>query len=207
MIIWQEAPNVVVVPAVTPDDRFRYMLMIGLLLVMIIGVPYRLRARTGEKLDRRQEGLFILIALRLVALAGFIALFAYLLNPANLAFSAVLLPDWLRWTGVCVGCMTICLLFWTLRTLGKNLTDTVVTRQHHTLVTTGPYRWVRHPFYVCAALLSLAVSLVSANAFFLVYGGVIFSLLALRIRVEEAWRLNVSSRSAGSAAGKRVGSW
>lgn len=170
----------VVVPAVTPDDRFRYILMIGLLLLMIIGVPRRLRARTGEKLDRRQEGLFILIALRLVALVGMIALAAYSLNPANLHFTAMPLPDWLRWIGVGVGCMTLCLLFWTLRSLGKNLTDTVVTRKHHTLVTTGPYRWVWHPFYVCAGLITLGAFLVSANAFFLVCGGLILLLLTLR---------------------------
>ena len=160
--------------------------MTGLLLLVIIGVPHRLRARTGEKLDRRQEGLFILVALRSVALVGVIAMVAYLLNPANLAFSGVPLPDWLRWGGVCVWGMTLCLLLWTLRTLGKNLTDTVVTRQRHTLVTTGPYRWVRHPFYVCAALMTVAISLVSANAFFLIDGGLIFLLLALRLRVEEA---------------------
>jgi protein-S-isoprenylcysteine O-methyltransferase Ste14 len=117
-------------------------------------------------------------------------LVAYLLNPANVHFSAVPLPDWLRWAGVAVGCVTLCLLYWTLRTLGKNLTDTVVTRQQHTLVTTGPYRWVRHPFYVCAALFTLAVFLVSANAFFLITGGLLLLLLAVRSRVEEANLLN-----------------
>jgi len=149
-------------------------------------VFHRLKARTGEKLDRRQEGLFSLVALRLVALAGMIALMAYFENSANLAFSAVPLPDWLRWAGVGVGCMTLYLLFWTLQSLGKNLTDTVVTRTHHTLVTTGPYRWIRHPFYTCAASVALAVSLVSANAFFLLTGGLIFLLLALRTHAEEA---------------------
>jgi len=176
---------------VTPDERFGFILLLGILVLMSIGVFHRLKARTGEKLDRKQEGLFILIALRLVALAGMIALVAYFLNPAHLDFSAVPLPGWLRWAGVGVGCMTLCLLFWTLRTLGKNLTDTVVTRKHHLLVTTGPYRWVRHPFYVCAALVTMAVALISANAFFLVTGGVIFLLLAVRTRVEEA---NLQSR-------------
>ena len=48
--------------------------------------------------------------------------------------------------------VTACgLLVWTFRCLGKNLTDTVVTRQEHTLVMQGPYRWVRHPFYDFAA--------------------------------------------------------
>jgi protein-S-isoprenylcysteine O-methyltransferase Ste14 len=181
-----EPHDIVTIAVVTPDDRFRYILVLGLLGLMGIMVFHRLKARTGEKLDRKQEGLFSLVGLRLLALAGMIALVAYFRNPANLAFSAVPLPDWLRWAGVGVGCMTLCLLFWTLRNLGKNLTDTVVTRTHHTLITTGPYRWVRHPFYTCAALVALTVSLISANAFFLVTGGFIFLLLALRTRVEEA---------------------
>ena len=110
---------------------------------------------------------------------------AYLLNPASLEFTAVPLPLWARWLGVGLGCLTGLLLFWTLRSLGKNLTDTVVTRRHHTLVTTGPYKWVRHPFYVCAALIAVATTLTSANAIFVVTGGLVLSLLAIRTRVEE----------------------
>ena len=39
------------------------------------------------------------------------------------------------------------LIVWAFQSLGSNLTDTVVTRRQHTLITHGPYRWVRHPFY------------------------------------------------------------
>jgi protein-S-isoprenylcysteine O-methyltransferase Ste14 len=65
------------------------------------------------------------------------------------------------------------------------VTDTVVTRKEHTLVTTGPYRWVRHPFYVAFALAVLANSLVTANWFLFVTGGVVFVLLVVRTRKEE----------------------
>jgi protein-S-isoprenylcysteine O-methyltransferase Ste14 len=186
LAVSQESNEVVAEAEAMSDVQSRYILMVGLLVLLSIGVFHRLRARTGEKLDRLQEGLFILIALRLTALAGVIALVAYLLNPKNLAFSAVPLPDWLRWAGGGIGFVALGLFSWTLRTLGRNLTDTVVTRKLHTLVITGPYRWVRHPFYLCAALITVAVSLVSANALFLVSGALIFLLLALRTRVEEA---------------------
>jgi len=62
------------------------------------------------------------------------------------------------------------LLVWMFRTLGRNLTDTVVTRKEHTLVTTGPYRWIRHPFYTSAGLLGVANSLAAANWFFFATG-------------------------------------
>ena len=77
------------------------------------------------------------------------------------------------------------LLVWTFRCLGKNLTDTVVTRQKHALVIEGPYRWVRHPFYDSAALLAVGVSLTAANWFLFVTGVVLFCLLIIRTRTEE----------------------
>ena len=78
------------------------------------------------------------------------------------------------------------LLTWTLRSLGTNLTDTVVTRHAHTLVTKGPYRWVRHPFYDAMAMLIVAFALIAANWFVLVTGAVAFVLPAARSRTEEA---------------------
>ena len=79
------------------------------------------------------------------------------------------------------------LLFsWVFRSLGKNLTDTVVTRAEHTLVTTGPYRWVRHPFYAAGFSFFVAASLMSANWYLAVAGGLAGVLLALRTRTEEA---------------------
>ena len=95
------------------------------------------------------------------------------------------LPDWLRWAGVVSGIAGGGLLLWTFRTLGPNLTDTVVTRKTHTLVTRGPYRWVRHPFYDSAALCILANSLVAANWFILLTGVLALGLLVIRTNKEE----------------------
>jgi len=167
------------------DHTFRLILLAGFVLVVPIGVWHRLRARTNERLDRRQEGLFVLITLRLTGLAGMTGFIAYLINPACMAWAAVPLPVWLRWVGVGFGLIAGLLLVWTFRSLGRNLTDTVVTRQEHTLVTTGPYRWVRHPLYTAAALATLANSLAAANWFFLVAGCVVLLLLVIRTRNEE----------------------
>ena len=79
----------------------------------------------------------------------------------------------------------IVLVAWTMAHLGKNLTDTVVTRSNATLVTSGPYRWVRHPFYICAALLILAGTLLSANLLMAVAGGSVLAMIAVRTPREE----------------------
>jgi protein-S-isoprenylcysteine O-methyltransferase Ste14 len=108
-----------------------------------------------------------------------------MVNPTWMACSSVTLPDGLRWIGVGVGVVAGGLLIWTLRSLGRNLTDTVVTRREHSLVTTGPYRWVRHPFYDSVALCVLANSLVAANWFLFLTGGLALVLIIVRTRKEE----------------------
>ena len=167
------------------DQLFRLILLAGFVILMPIGGYHRLKARTGEKLDRRQEGLFILVTLRLVGLAGMAGMIAYLINPAWMAWAAVPLPVWLRWAGVGLALIAGLLLVWMFRTLGRNLTDTVVTRKQHTLVTTGPYRWVRHPLYSSTALIILGNSLAMANWFFFMAGCLAFLLLVIRTRKEE----------------------
>jgi protein-S-isoprenylcysteine O-methyltransferase Ste14 len=168
------------------DQIFRSVLIVCCLVVLPIGVYHRLKSQaTGEKLDRRQEGLFILATLRPVGLAFWLGLVAFMVNPSRMAWSSVPLPAWLRWSGVATLVLACGLLFWTFRSLGSNLTDTVVTRREHTLVMHGPYRWVRHPFYDSAALLVVASFLVTSSWFLLVTGGLVLVLLVVRTRTEE----------------------
>lgn len=170
-----------------PDDLpFRDVLIAGLLVVFPIGLYHRIRSHaTGESLDRRQEGWFILITLRLVGVAVFAALASFLFDPALMRWSSVALPRSVRWTGVGLFAIAAALMTWAMHTLGPNLTDTVVTRQEHTLVTHGPYRWVRHPFYDTAALLAVSLAMVTANWFVLLAGVLALALLVVRTRIEE----------------------
>jgi len=127
----------------------------------------------------------VLLTLRPVGLAFLAGLVVYLIDPAKLWWAHMPLPDKLRVLGVGVGFLGGLLLIWTLRALGKNLTDTVATRRAHTLVIRGPYRWVRHPFYDAVALLILAVFLIASNAYFLVTGVATLALIWVRTRKEE----------------------
>ena len=168
------------------DKTFRMALAVGLLIFMPIAVYRRVRSQaTGETLDRRQEGLPILLTLRPIGIAMMLAVLAFVINPAWMAWSSVPLPAWIRWTGIGIGAIGGVLLTWTLSHLGENLTDTVVTRRKHTMITTGPYAWVRHPFYVSAALAIAANALATANWFIFVTGFLAFSLMVIRCRTEE----------------------
>jgi protein-S-isoprenylcysteine O-methyltransferase Ste14 len=168
------------------EQIYRTVLLAAWVAVFPIGAYYRIRSQsTREPLDRRLEGPFILATLRPAGLVCFAAVIVYFVNPSLMAWSALPLPVWLRAAGMVVWLLASVLLVWTLRSLGPNLTDTVVTRKAHTLVTTGPYRWVRHPFYGSVYLMLVATAVVAANWFILLTATLVFVLLAIRTSVEE----------------------
>ena len=169
----------------TEHEMFRWMVLAAFVGAIAITLPHRIKSATNEKLDRRKEGLFILATLRPAAGVLWLGVMAYITNPSWMAWSSVEAPVGVRWTGVLLCFLALALLLWTLPILNRNLTDTVVTRQHHTLVTRGPYRWIRHPFYVSMVLLLTGSALMATNWFILVMGFLVFALLAIRTGVEE----------------------
>ena len=168
------------------DETFRIVLAVGFLLFFPIAISYRIKSQsTREPLDRWQEGRFILFTLRPIGLAGIVGLITYLIDPGLMTWSSMPVPPSVRWTGVGIGAIGGSLVVWTFHSLGRNLTDTVVTRRHPTLVTHGPYRWVRHPFYDAVALTVTGNALAAANWFLALTGGLTLALLVLRTRIEE----------------------
>ena len=86
------------------DNIFRFILILGSAVVFPIAVYHRLKSQTsGEKLNRRAEGIFILVTLRPIGFASVLGLFAYMINPAWMQWSSLPLPTWLRWIGVGLG--------------------------------------------------------------------------------------------------------
>ncbi|MCA9055967.1 MAG: isoprenylcysteine carboxylmethyltransferase family protein [Planctomycetaceae bacterium] len=170
-------------PAETP---FRIALAVVIALTASVALTFRLRAaQSGEPISRRQEGYLFATILRLAGLGLWISTLAYLIAPAFVAWAQFPIPVPVRWLGVVSGLPCAALTYWTLRSLGPNLTDTVVTRQNATLVTHGPYGWVRHPFYVSAALVMASVTLLTANALIAVSSVLVLTLLAIRTPLEE----------------------
>ncbi len=167
------------------DSLARIVLLVGIAVFAPVGIYHRLRSHTDERLDRLQEGWPILLGLRLLALIFTVGLGAFLIEPGWMAWASFPLPKWARWCGAGLGFAAGVLLVWTFRSLGHNLTDTVVTRRNATLITHGPYRWVRHPFYLTLAVGVIGTTLITANAFLAIVGSATFLVIAARTSIEE----------------------
>ena len=168
------------------EAPFRIALLAILVPIMVVGVYHRLQAaKSGDRISRKDEGLSLAVTLRLAGVCVWVGTLAYLIDPAWMEWAGLTLPNWLRWLGLGFGVFAIALMYWTLTNLGKNLTDTVVTRANATLVTTGPYRWIRHPFYMTVVLLVISVTLLTANWFIGLCGLVVFVSQVIRLPKEE----------------------
>jgi protein-S-isoprenylcysteine O-methyltransferase Ste14 len=145
---------------------FRLIFIGVFALGLSISIYYRRLARkSGEVISRRQEGTLALILRAAMALPLLLAILFCAFVPRWMEWSAISLPVWVRWAGAGLGVACLPLLLWVFNSIGSNISETVLTKRGHKLVTWGPYRWVRHPLYGAALLEILALSLIAGNWF------------------------------------------
>ena len=90
------------------------------------------------------------------------------------------------------------LRWWTLTTLGDRWTTRVMVVPGEDLVTTGPYRWLRHPNYLAVVMEIAAIPMVHlAWLTATVFSFANLVLLSKRIRVEERALDEVAAGGAG----------
>lgn len=169
------------------DALFRRIAAAVVFSLFAISLYYRARAdKVGGRVSRDDEPMPIRVGLSLAGLMGFGGLLLYFVWPSALAWTQLPIPAEFRWVGVTIAALSVLSTWWVFRTLGLNVTRTSKTRDNATLVTTGPYRFVRHPFYVNVALAFGALSLVTRSWWFIVWIGLALVLLAVRTKREEA---------------------
>ncbi len=146
------------------EQVFRWSFIALFVASASISKYYRRRARmSGEAISRRQEGQLAMLLRGLFALPVILSFFAYMLNPRWMAWSMMPLPIWVRWVGVGLGTTSIPLLWWVFSSIGSNISETVLTKREHSLITSGAFRWVRHPLYSVTILLFGSYSVIASN--------------------------------------------
>ena len=110
--------------------------------------------------------------------------------------SARINPD-LAWVGLVVFWCGIAVRFWSFRALGRYFTFKVQTSVDQPVITSGPYRFVRHPSYAAVLLMVMGVGLFLGSWWSFVWlTASVFCGLLFRIR---CWRSKRSSNSSATA--------
>ena len=78
-------------------------------------------------------------------------------------------PIWLRSLAAFFAMLCVPLVWWVFRSIGVNVSETVLIRQTHRWVMHGPYRWVRLPLHVVSLLLLLSFSILASSWYISVY--------------------------------------
>lgn len=170
------------------DDTFRISAFVILLSGMSISFYFRIKADkdTGEKISRKVDGSVMMNFIRIGGLILWLSPFAYLINPAWMAWSKVGLPEPIRWLGVGIGIVCVFGIYWLFTSIGRGITSTSATRTDHKLVTTGIYKYIRHPLYTFGSSLFLAFGMMADNWFIALLGILAFIGMAIRTPKEEA---------------------
>jgi protein-S-isoprenylcysteine O-methyltransferase Ste14 len=170
------------------ENIFRLFAALILFTGMGISIYYRLKAdrESGEKISRSVDGTAMMTIIRIGGLVLWLSPLVYLVNPGWMAWSKIGLPDWARWLGVGLGLLCVMGIYWLFSSIGSGITPTSATRRQHALVTSGPYRWVRHPLYTVGSSLFISFGMMADNWFIAALGILAFIGMAIRTPKEEA---------------------
>ena len=170
------------------ENTFRVLAAVILFTGIGISSYFRRKADrdTGEKISRRVDGSAMMNLIRIGGLMLWLSPLVYLINPAWMAWSKIGLPESVRWLGVGFGILCVLGIYWLFTSIGTGISPTSATRKEHQLVTSGPYRWVRHPLYTVGSSMFIAFGMMSDNWFIALLGILAFIGMAIRTPKEEA---------------------
>jgi len=142
-----------------------------------------------DRITRHERQLHIM-ALALFAPFWLGGMILYMALPGSIMFLSILLPDWFRSIMAVVAALSIPFTLWGYQTLGKNWVHALdpsefLQRKRETLVTTGPYHYVRNPIYLGAFTFIIALALVAANWLIFFPALIVIALFYMQIGKEE----------------------
>ncbi|MDO8123901.1 MAG: isoprenylcysteine carboxylmethyltransferase family protein [Candidatus Hermodarchaeota archaeon] len=178
---------------------FRYGLLLLFILFMGIRGYYGRKAQPpGQKRTRQERWADqvkyeskVLVILRIVIVYAMImfiliwSLVPFIMPP----LAQLIFPVWVRWLGVIICLLMILAITWVGIHLGRQVSGSLEIKTGHTLVTSGPYKYIRHPMYLVYFIFNLGLFLICANLILLVIVLLGLIVVASRMRVEEQMML------------------
>jgi len=140
--------------------------------------------RWADQVKYENKALVILRIVLVYTMIGFVLIWS--LMPFLLPLlTQLIVPTLVRWIGVVLCILMIFAITWVGIHLGRQVSGTLEIKEGHTLVTSGPYKYIRHPMYLVYFCFNLGLFLVCTNliALTIILLGLI--VVASRMRVEE----------------------
>lgn len=138
------------------------------------------------KRTKRREPLATMLVERVPVVAGFLMLVLPHRLPVVLTQRLFPEPSLLGVAALTLVIAGMLVAYWARVHLGRNWSGEVMVKEDHSLITSGPYRWVRHPIYA-GMTLALVGTAVATGALYGFIGAalIVFGFL-VRVRLEEA---------------------
>lgn len=136
-------------------------ILIWLIYALWFGlVVYLTVSGIGAKRDTEQhlrQSLGVMFAIVAAFLLPHLPIFSFVnFAPVNPVLSSI---------GVILDIAGMAFLVWARQTLGKNWSQTVSAKEGQELVTSGPYRYVRHPMYAGGLVAAISSAFAAGGAF------------------------------------------
>jgi protein-S-isoprenylcysteine O-methyltransferase Ste14 len=180
MITWTDIPLRIVIIV--------QLFAMGMVRVYF-GAPGRKEPAEASPQDVREPA-WLTSTLGMIAALHFGAIFAYLMNPSLLRWSAFEASEIIRWIGITLSCVGMAGEIWSAAALGASYSPMLRVADEHVVVTAGPYRWIRHPLYAFWLPVGVGWGAATCNWFIIVSGiALIIVLAVIRVPREEAMML------------------
>jgi protein-S-isoprenylcysteine O-methyltransferase Ste14 len=161
-------------------------------VTMIVWVAFELRQSATERSEAKNADRGSLILLRVFYPVGVI-LAIVLAKRQALRIHPLVVATWL---GLALLWCGVTLRLWSFMTLGRYFTFTVQTSDDQPVITTGPYRVVRHPGYAGLLLAILGLGFLIDS-----WGSLV--ALALSLSIPMVYRIRVEERALARDLGGR----
>lgn len=139
---------------------------------------------------KETEGMFQTVLQTIIGLFVVAVILTYVLAPFKIHSFSLDIPNSFRNFAIIIGILSQIGTIWCHTALGPNWSRHLRVWEDQELITTGPYKYVRHPLYTMYYLLMINIGIVSANSLIMVAMLLLIISLYIRISTEETMLVN-----------------